>query len=365
MNNPFSYSGIVMEKSFCNRASEISELTSLLQSSQNILLFSHRKTGKSSLLFELFRQLNENTSGIKTMYVDLYGTLTEQDFINALFSALPQIEPHYKKVLKALPGVQLSVSLDPVTGSPSFSVSAGPSERQRLLSRAMGILKSYSEKQRLAVALDEFQEVSEYAEEGFEKRLRSFIQTHDNIAYIFSGSQTHLLSEMFQTAKRPFYQSAHSVPLQPIHRDQYVAWARDLFALKNVNLPEDVAEDVVERCEYQPLYIQQFFYRLWQAKTLDLDKVNSIELEIIRSHRNEYMSIFDHLTANQKKALKLIAKTGGRSMYQAENLSSVGLSTASLLTRALDSLSDKELIAKNGAYEIQDVMLKKWIMSII
>lgn len=364
MKNPFSYSGIVTKKAFCNREQELAQIGQLVRNSQNVLLYSHRKTGKSSLLMELFRQIREQGRDIKTMYVDLYGTLTEQDFVDALFGALPQIEPHYKRIVKALPGVKVSMSVDPATGSPLFSVSAAPSERKHLLSRTMDILKSYSHKSRLAIALDEFQEVSEYGDDGFEKRLRSFIQTQDRISYIFSGSQAHILAEMFQTAKRPFYQSAHSFPLQPIDKASYVAWARELFARKGVDLPQEVAEEVVDRCEYQPLYIQHFFSRLWQTRTLDLDKVAGIEQEIIQSHKNEYITIFDTLTANQKKALKLIAATDGQGMYHTESLQSVGFSSSSLLARAVDALEGKGLIAKNGTYRIQDVMLKKWILSI-
>ena len=54
MENPFSYSGIVTGEAFCNRESELSELGQLAKDSQNVLIYSHRKTGKSSLLFELF-----------------------------------------------------------------------------------------------------------------------------------------------------------------------------------------------------------------------------------------------------------------------------------------------------------------------
>ena len=364
MTNPFSYSGVVTKKAFCNRKNELSQLTGLIENSQNVLLYSHRKAGKSSLLFEIFRKMDDKKSGIKTMYVDLYGTLTEHDFVNALFAALPQIEPHYKKVLKSLAGINLTVSFDPSTGAPVFSVSASPSEKKRLLSKTMDILKSYSNRNRLAIALDEFQEISEYGEDGFEKRLRSHIQTHDRIAYIFCGSQAHLLSEMFQSAKRAFYQSARSFPLQKIQKAEFVSWAKEHFASKNVDLPDNIAEEVIERCEHQPLYIQQFFHRLWQAKTLTLDKVDSIEKEILQNHKNEYITVFDSLTANQKKALKLIARTGGEAMYQAENFYSVGFSTASQLTRAIGSLMEKELIAKNCNYQIQDVMLKKWVIAI-
>ena len=363
MKNPFSYSGIVTKRAFCNRENELGQIGQQIQNSQNVLLYSHRKTGKSSLLIELFRRMNEQVPGIKTMYVDLYGTVTEQDFVDALFAGLPQVEPQYKRILKALPGVKVFVSVDPATGYPVFSVSAAPSERKHLLSRTMDILKSYSEKFRLAIALDEFQEISQY-EQGFEKRLRSYIQTHDRISYIFSGSQAHILAEMFQTAKRPFYQSARSFPLQPIDKASYVAWAKELFSRKKVDLPKEVAEEVVERSEYQPLYIQHFFYRLWQTRSLDLAKVAAIEWEIIQSHKNEYITIFDNLTANQKKALKLIAKTDGEGIYQTENLQDAGFSSSSLLARAVDSLEEKELIAKNGTYQIQDVMLKKWILSI-
>ncbi|MGD8666154.1 MAG: hypothetical protein PVI58_09180, partial [Desulfobacterales bacterium] len=60
------------------------------------------------------------------------------------------------------------------------------------------------------VVFDEFQEVAKYSEEGFEKRLRKVIQGYQNISYIFSGSQKHILIEMFDSAKRAFYKMARS-----------------------------------------------------------------------------------------------------------------------------------------------------------
>jgi len=40
----------------------------------------------------------------------------------------------------------------------------------------MNILSKYSQKRKLVIAFDEFQEIGNYTEGGFEKRLRSFIQ---------------------------------------------------------------------------------------------------------------------------------------------------------------------------------------------
>jgi hypothetical protein len=73
--------------------------------------------------------------------------------------------------------------------------------------------------QKLLVVFDEFQEIDKYTDLGFEKRLRSHIQVHKNIGYIFSGSQKHILTQMFNTTDRAFYQMAKSYPLKQIeHR---------------------------------------------------------------------------------------------------------------------------------------------------
>lgn len=361
MDNPFKYSRVVTGKAFCNRVKEQNQLLDLIKNSENILIYSHRKTGKSSLINKVFHTLKNEKPVVKTIYIDLYGTLSEQEFIDVLFTGLTQIEPNHKKILKSISGLKMISSIDPVTNLPTISLSSDPVEKKNLLSKVMQTLESYSKKNKLVVAFDEFQEISGYTEEGFEKRLRSFIQHHDQISYIFSGSQQHLLSDMFNSVKRAFYHSAHSFPLGIIKIEHFVTWAQTLFAEKNIGLPGDIIKSIVDRCDYQPLYIQQFLYHLWKIKNITMETVDEIENSIIQSHQNEYINIFDSLTTNQKKALKLIAKTGGTSIYQTETLSRMGFKNSSLLSRAIKSLIDKELIIKNGHYKIYDVLFEKWI----
>ncbi len=57
MNNPFAYSNYVTGESFCNRKMELSELLKYINNSQNVLLFSHRRYGKSSLIQQAFHNL--------------------------------------------------------------------------------------------------------------------------------------------------------------------------------------------------------------------------------------------------------------------------------------------------------------------
>ena len=45
-----------------------------------------------------------------------------------------------------------------------------------------------------------------------------------------------------------------------------------------------------------------------------------------------------------------------------ESLLRFGFSSGSILSRALSSLSKRDIVTKNKVYHIQNVMLKKWIL---
>jgi hypothetical protein len=62
----------VKDSAFCNREREQRELKKCIENSQNILLYSHRRYGKTSLIFKVFSGLKK-VSGV---YIDLFGTTT-------------------------------------------------------------------------------------------------------------------------------------------------------------------------------------------------------------------------------------------------------------------------------------------------
>jgi hypothetical protein len=362
MDNPFSHSGVVTGEAFCNRQQELKDLIYHAKNSQNVLLYSHRRMGKTSLVHQVMRKLDRQRPKIKSIYIDLYGSIDVKDFIEAIFSGLAQIETKLDKLLKLVSGLKLSGSVDPMTGQPSVSVSLEPSDKPNYLDKAMDALAAYSVKQKLLVIFDEFQEIASYSEQGFEKRLRSHIQKHSHIAYIFSGSQKHILSQMFNTSDRAFFQMATSYPLNRIELKHYITWAKAIFAKKKTTLDDDTVGDIVERCDFQPMYIQQFLFELWRQDEINPGVIGAIEMKILARRENEFMILWDSLTPNQRKALRLLAVTGGQGIYYAESLHRFGFKSGSILKRALTSLSSREIITKNKTHHIHDAMLKKWVL---
>lgn len=110
-----------------------------------------------------------------------------------------------------------------------------------------------------------------------------------------------------------------------------------------------------------PLYIQQFLFHLWPLKNSSVADVAAVEAEILRRNHNSYLNLWDNLTLNQKKALKLVAAKGGRQLYGAEALMQAGFKAGSQLKRALDALTTRDLLEKNGGYRIHDVLFSRWV----
>jgi len=372
MENPFAYSNYVSGKSFCNREKEQKELLQYIKSSQNVLLYSHRRYGKSSLIFQVFENIKKASLKIDTIHVDLYGTTSEKDFITRTFQGLSQIESNFDRLLKrvtqAVKGLRFQVEVDPMTGNPTFSPSFESVKEDALLLDLMNVLDEYSKKKKIVVAFDEFQEIGTYTGEAFEKRLRSCIQKHKNICYIFSGSQQHLLTEMFNTYSRAFYKQASSFPLKKISVDHYVSWAQGLFKENKILLEDVFLEYLVKKCENHPMYVQQFLFFLWdELKQADptLELIDQIEASILEKKSLEYMTLWESLTLNQKKTLKLVLLNAGKNLYSVDALKSVDLKTASLVTKTVSSLIKKDVLAKNGVYDIQDVLFKRWIQRVV
>lgn len=368
MQNPFTFSNYVIGDAFCNRKKELSELLKYIKGSQNVLLFSHRRYGKSSLIRQIFNSMKEKNLDVGTMHIELYGTTSEKDFISKTFQSLNQLESNFDKLIKtiskALKNIKLNLSIDPTTGAASLSPSFEAVNEKMILEELMNILLQYSQKRRLVIAYDEFQEVAGYTEEGFEKRLRSFIQQHSNICYIFSGSQQHLISEMFNSTNRAFYKLADSFPLGKIETRHYIPWVQNLFKKKNVHIDDGLIEEIVARFENHPMYIQNFLFHLWDEPTetvFSFETIDKIENSIIERRNLEHTVLWETLSINQKKTLKLVLLKDGSNLFNADALKSVNLKTGSLVTKALSSLMKKEIIVKNGKYKIQDIIFKKWL----
>jgi hypothetical protein len=169
---------------------------------------------------------------------------------------------------------------------------------------------------------------------------------------------------MFNSNRRAFFGLADSFPLGKIETKEYIPWIKGLFTANGMKLPDELIEEIVLRFENHPMYIQYFLFHLWEKKNvkeLTYELIDRIDSEIIAKKNIEYGTLWETLTTNQKKTLRLILLNKGKNLYDADALKAVSLKTGSSVTKTLTSLIQKEIIVKNGNYVIQDIGFKKWL----
>jgi len=81
VENPFIYGKVAYGESFADREAEVEELIADIASGQNVIIFSPRRYGKTSLILEVLDRVKEE--GFLAVYLDLFKVTSKEAFIAA------------------------------------------------------------------------------------------------------------------------------------------------------------------------------------------------------------------------------------------------------------------------------------------
>ena len=366
--NPFVYQGYKGPDYFCDRTEETENFISSLRNGRNITLVAPRKMGKTGLIKHAFYQIKQQNKDAVCLYLDIFSTRNQHELVESLWRAVAEEAFSKRKAVTSkmadvLMGLRPTVSPDPLTGAPSFSVNIEPVEAEHTLKGVLDYLDSLQKE--VYLAIDEFQQIAEYPESGTEALLRSLIQFTSHIGFVFSGSRQHLMAEMFSSPKRPFFQSTQLMGLQPLHEEIYYEFARRFFEQKGGSLHPDPFHQVYERFGGYTWYVQAVLNRLYEdEKRVDNEQqVNEAILKVLDALALQYESMVPFLTNNQFSLLKAIAKAGSVASPQSNAfIQQYGLPGSSSVKTALDMLLSKDLVSRSPqGYIVSDRFLDLWL----
>ena len=367
LENPFVYKGYEGPMYFCDREQETENMVSALKNGRNITLLSPRKIGKTGLIKHAFNRISTTENDTICIYVDIFSTQNLHDFVQVLGTAVVE-EALWRekslmaKTLDAFKAWRPVVSIDTMTGMPTLSVNIDSTSDEYTLKSIFDYLER--SKKRVFVAIDEFQQVAYYPEKGTEALLRSHVQ-FSHAGFIFSGSRQHLMAEMFNSPKRPFYQSTEFMNLQPIPEDAYYDFARRFFEAKKGSLSQEVFHDIYHCFSGYTWYIQLMMNRLYERnkKVTRPQQANDAILAVLDTLTPQYEMLMTLLTSNQVNLLKAIAKERKVEQPQSnEFIKRNDLPSPSSVKTALDVLVEKELVyAQPDGYIVYDRLLNLWL----
>ena len=367
--NPFLLAGYLSPGYFCDREQETAKLASALKNGRNVTLTSPRRMGKTGLILHLFNRLEQE--GIACYYVDLYQTdslasLVEQ-LGNAVLGTLDSTEKKIvKKVGEFFKSLRPTINIDPQTGEPGFTVNVQPLQAEYSFQEILNYMEQADKP--CIVAFDEFQTITEYADKKVEALLRSYIQRLNNVHFIFSGSQRHILINMFASASRPFYQSTQLMELNPLHEEIYYDFANNFFEAKKGSIDKEVFHSLYQRFDGYTWYLQAVLHRLYeQEKHVNTEsQLSDAILFQINTLSSHYQTLTTFLTDNQLSLLKAIALAGVVSQPQSMDfIQHYSLPTASSVKSALEVLADKDLVYRTPeGYIVYDRFMGLWLCRI-
>ncbi len=375
LHNPFVIVGEIPEPYFCDRELETERVIKGLVNESNIVLISPRRMGKSKLVRHCYSQ-PELKDSYYTFYVDLLHTTCLREFTysfgKSIFDQLKsKSEKALRSMLQTLRSMAGTFGFDAITNMPTFSLEIGRMAQPEYTLGEIFDWLEHADKPCI-VCFDEFQRISTYSDNkqgAVEALLRGYIQHLSNAHFIFSGSERHLLTEMFYSQAKPFYNSASQLNLKAIEKTKYLAFAEHWMNEYGKQLDTEILGEYYQTLEGTTYYLQKLMHESFAdcevgetcSKSL-LDKVYSNMLEEMS---DLFMKTLGRLSDKQKEVLFAIAREDyATRIMSASFIKKYALSTPSMVQTAVKKLQDEEIIQiSDGKYWVSDVLFRRFLQS--
>ena len=370
VNNPFVVGKYLSDRYFCDRSEEIAFLRKQIQNGRDVALISPRRIGKSGLIQHFFNQPDIKEQ-YYTFFVDIYATTSFAEFVYLLgkeiYEQLKPLSTQWKeRFFQIISSFRVGFKLDPMTGTPSLDLGLGDIQTpQTTLDEIFAYIEEADKP--CIIAIDEFQQIGEYAEKNVEALLRTKIQRCHRAQFIFAGSKRHMMSNMFNSPSKPFYQSAISMGLEPIPVDIYSDFAMNLFEERGKHIEREVVEEVWRMFNGYTWFVQMMMNELF-ALTIPngvctLEMVDNARRNVIMSQENSFKDILSQLPPKQKIVLQAIAKEGvAQNITSSKFIKKYSLTSASSVQAAVKLLLKNDLITQTDTgYRVYDFFLSEWL----
>lgn len=368
--NPFVVTGKIPPQYFCDRVEESKQLEKALCNQMNVVLTSSRRMGKTSLVDFVFDKPEIRDNYI-TISIDILHTTTFREFILAFGTAVfdcvaARSEKWRKQFVTFLKSLSASFGYDAASNLPTFDIKIGDVQQpEYTLQEIFKYLESIDK--RCLIVIDEFQQITYYPEKNVEALMRTHIQKLSNSNFVFSGSQRRLMEEMFFSSKRPFYQSAKSIRLEPIDKDIYMDFAVKNFKESGKEIEKEAFAHIYDTFQGVTLYIQRIlkdaFAETSKGETCDVETAKRLIEEYIDENDSRLREQLSFITETQKELLYAVHEA-----RQASGITSMEFtkkyrlrSPSSSQSAALKLLEYDMITRKEKFYSISDPLLSLWL----
>lgn len=368
MEKAFVYGMSVGGNNFTDRIEETKRIKLDFENGINVILISPRRMGKTSLIKKVISEIDNPM--LKIIYMDIYDCRSEYDFYNRFAETIMKstgnhLEQVMENIKRFLVRISPKISFSPEPNS-EFSVSLGITPKDYSPEEILNLPERIAKEQgvRLVVCIDEFQQIGEFTDSlTVQKRLRGVWQHHQNVSYCFFGSKKHLMENIFQNRRMPFYQFGEMLHLKCIPTVYWVPFICSRFEKYGKKIAEEYASRICQVVKNYSSYVQQL---AWNVMAETEKEVNEESFEeglkaLLEQNSSLFIQQTDGLTTYQLNFIRLLCKDI-HSGFTTQAVSEIyPLGSKSNIDRIKKSLVDKEIITieKDGIF-LADSVFELW-----
>lgn len=338
---------------FCNRQDERAMLKNNIEMNTHTIIYAPRRYGKTSLVLKTCEEIKRSQANIACIDLDLMWVTSMSDILQLLLkeigNLLSEIIPKYEQALTLLKDigkhVQASVSIS--NSGVKLDLKADQASPDTII-ETLNLLDAVAQrkKYKMVLFLDEFQQISELPEQrSIEAAFRAAAQKSQQTTYVFSGSNRHLLSMMFEDKARPLYHMCDQLQLERISDESYhehIGNAAKMYWQKDI--AEPAVELILNATRNHPYYVNALCRTLFRFESPPSeDEVVTEWHRYVKREEKRCMTEFARLSNVQQKLLQGLCLYPTNQPASADFLQSARVKGGSL-NKALERLHALDMI---------------------
>ena len=368
MGKAFVYGMSVGGDNFTDRIEETKRIKLDFENGINVILISPRRMGKTSLIKKVISEMD--SPEIKVVYMDIYDCRSEYDFYNRFAETMMkstgnQLEQVMENIKRFLVRVSPKLSFSPEPNS-EFSVSLGITSKDYSPEEILDLPERIAKEQgiKIVVCIDEFQQIGEFADSLIvQKRLRGVWQHHQHVSYCFFGSKKHLMENIFQSRRMPFYQFGEMLHLKCIPTEYWVPFICSRFEKYGKKISEEYAARICHTVKNYSSYVQQLAWNVMAETEIEVNEESFTEgfNALLEQNSSLFIQQTEGLTTYQLNFIRLLCN-GIHSGFNTQSVVELySLGSKSNVDRIKKCLIDRELITieKEGVF-LADCVFELW-----
>ena len=370
--NPFIFGEIIDDENFVNRTKELRQLVRDLSDGQKIFLLSPRRFGKSSLVSMAMLKLKKRHIRTVSLTVSSYSSYAQflEKFAEKVLRAAGPWERVKDWATRFGRQVKPDVNYNMTSGEVSLSLGKGASFDPEPIAPEVFALPEELTKHadfRMAICLDEFQQITQFDGGTVENVIRNQVQQQRQVGYVFAGSQPSLMQEML-SASRPFHKAGPQMFLDKIDAEDWKEFIAAQFRRRGRSIDEAAMELLLSAADLIPYDVQRIAHELWDyaelqdKKQLAIADVERVINGLVSGQSTYYELLWEQLAPRQRAALQALAARGASEIYSQTLREEFRLGPASTVQKAFQSLDAKDVIGRyKGEYFFLDPLFPRWI----